>query len=215
MRSTRLGAVVGGLTLFVALAGAPAYAAPNAQAADGQAHAPSSQVERRPAVADFEGRAIDLAAGWGDATACLVWRQGGVVECFRTAQAMHARAEQLAPDRAAQAGRGQAGGSQGSTGTGAVTAFSAYSCSSSLSLYDYGGYGGRELDFWDRGFWQNLGDYGFENATSSYIVGGCYSHLADYRDGAGWWYPGATSPYHGEAYMTWGWNDRVSSIYLE
>jgi hypothetical protein len=204
------------LTLFLALAGTPAYAAPDPQAGDtGPDHGASSQVERRPAVADFEGRAIDLAADWGDAKACLVWRQGGVLKCFRTAQAMHALAAQLAPGRAAQDAGGQAGGGPASTGTGAVTAFSAYSCSSSLRLFDYGGYGGRELDFWDRGFWQNLGDYGFENATSSYIVGGCYSHLADYRDGAGWWYPGATSPYYGEAYMSWGWNDRVSSIYLE
>lgn len=196
-----LGVLLAGPALVVALA-VPAQAAGGPPDDAGQAHAPSSQVGRGAAIADFEGHALDLAGDWGAAHACLVWRQGGVLECFRTPEAMRAFAAQLASQHRPDAG-------------GTVSAFSAYSCSSSLSLFDYGGYGGRELDFWDRGFWQNLGDYGFENATSSYIVGGCYAHLADYRDGAGWWYPGDTSPYHGEPYMSWSWDNRVSSIYIE
>jgi hypothetical protein len=198
--------LVAGPALVVALVSTLAAGSAQAAPADaGPAHAPSQAVERRPAVADFEGHSIDLSGDWGQARACLVWRQGGVMECFRNAQALAARENGLASRHSAQ----------GSAGMATTMSAYSYSCSSSLSLYDYGGYGGRELDFWDRGFWQNLGDYGFDNATSSYIVGGCYAHLADGSDGGGWWYPGATSPYHGEPYMYSSWNDRVSSIYIE
>jgi hypothetical protein len=200
----RLGALVAGAAVFLALVVAPAHATTDALPAQGVAHPPSTQVERRPAVADFEGHRLDMAGDWGAARACLVWRQGGVVECFRSAAAMEQRSRQLSSGRGVQA----------QTGTAALSA-SSFSCSSSLSLYDYGGYGGRQVSFWDRGYWQNLGDYGFDNSASSYIVGGCYSHLAEYRDGAGWWYPGDTSPYHGEPYMSASWNNRVSSIYIE
>jgi len=189
--------------LLLALIAVPARAATDPGQETTSAHGRSPLVERRPAIADFEGRRIDLAGDWGEARACLVWRQGGVVECFRSSQALDRRAADLAPARAVH------------DSAGAVTALSSFSCSSSLSLYDYGGYGGRRVSFWDRGFWQNLGDYGFDDAPSSYIVGGCYAHLAEHPDGAGWWYPGNTSPYHGEAYMYSSWNNRVSSIYVE
>jgi hypothetical protein len=193
--------------LFGGLVAGPAQA--QTAGDGGEVHGSSEQVEHAPAVADFEGHDLDLAGDWGEARACLVWRQGGVLECFRTPQALAGR------ERALSAKGGGAPGGPPQPASGTVSAFSAYSCWSSLRLFDYGGYGGRELDFWDRGFWQNLGDYGFDNSTSSYIVGGCYSHLAEYRDGAGWWYPGDTSPYHGEPYMYSSWNDRVSSIYIE
>jgi hypothetical protein len=84
-----------------------------------------------------------------------------------------------------------------------------------LRLFDYSYYGGRQLWFWDRGFWQNLWDYGFDNRTSSYAVGGCYAHLAEYADGGGWWYPGPTYPYAGEPVLRWGWDNVISSIYIE
>lgn len=215
--------MVAGTAMAVVMAGAPvpAGAAPATDGANAQA--PPAQAEHRPAIADFEGGRINLANGWGDATACLVWGQGGILECFRSAQALAARESELSPERAGGSGptgtapTGTAPTGTATTGTApaAVSASSSFSCSSSLRLFDYNYYGGRELDFWDRGYWQNLGDFGFDNQTSSYIVGGCYAHLAEYNDGAGWWYPGATSPYHGEPYMSSGWNDRVSSIYIE
>ncbi len=165
-------------------------------------------VERRPAIAGFEGRAIDLAGDWGDAEACLVWRQGGVLECFRTVEELDAREAELAPLQPRNSGR--AGGSGG----GAVASSTApYSCSSSLRLYEYNYYGGRRLSFWDRGYWQNLYIYGFDNRTSSYIVGACYAHLAEHPDGGGWWYPGPTYPYAGEPVI--GWPGVISSIYIE
>jgi hypothetical protein len=162
------------------------------------------RVDRGPAMASFEGHTINLAEDWGDATACLVWRQGGVVECFRSAEALDALASQLAPRRAATAP---------STDDGQMLAASSYSCWSSLRLFQYNWYSGRQLLFWDRGYWQNLWLYGFDDQLSSYIVGGCYAHLAEHPDGGGWWYPGPTYPYAGEPAM--GWQDVISSIYIE
>lgn len=154
-------------------------------------HQASSTVERRPAVARFNGQQLDLARGWGEATACLAWRQGGVLDCFRDRQQLEARGAELS---------GLLGG---------------FGCSSPLKLFEDSGLGGRELWFYDRGYWQNLGDYGFNNQLSSYAVGACNSHLAENNYGAGYWYPGDTSAWAVEATMYSSWNDRVSSIYLD
>ncbi len=156
---------------------------------------------RGAALASFEGRTIDLSKDWGEAQDCLVWRQGGLLECFRTSEALDAREAQLAR-------RGL-----GSAPTASTAAYG-YWCSSPLRLYEYNWYSGRRLSFWDRGYWQNLADYGFDNQTSSYIVGGCQVYLAEYSDGGGWWYPGPTYPYAGEAAMAWDWQDTISSIYI-
>lgn len=203
MRDTKVGGVVGVIALFLMLA-APAAAGP--QFAGGEGGPP---VERRPAIASFEGGTLNLAESWGEARACLVWRQAGVLECFRSGEALEAREAQLAPRGAEQT-------STSTSSTTTATASSAsYSCSSSLRLYDYNYYGGRQLSFWDRGYWQNLADYGFEDRTSSYIVGGCYAHLAEHGNGGGWWYPGPTYPYAGEPVMSWSWQNTISSIYIE
>ena len=165
---------------------------------------PEAGAGRQPVLARFEGRDIDLSADWGEARACLIWRQGGVVECFRTAQALDAFSAQLARER----------GRPDPT-SGDIAAFSLWSCNGALRLFDYSYYGGRQLSFWDRGYWQNLSDYGFDDRTSSYAVGGCYVHLAEHPYGGGWWYPGATYPWAGEPVMWWGWSNVVSSIYIE
>lgn len=202
MRKTKVGGVMGVIALSLMLAATAAGGAQVTSEDDGR------RVERRPAIATFEGRTLNLAESWAEARACLVWRQGGVLECFRSEQALEAREAQLAPRRAEQ---------EESTSSTTVASYSyaSYSCSSSLRLYDYTSYGGRQLSFWDRGYWQNLSDYGFDNSTSSYIVGGCYAHLAEHGSGAGWWYPGPTYPYAGESVMSWSWQNRVSSIYIE
>lgn len=162
----------------------------------------AGSVERQPAIAQFEGRSIDLSRDWGEARACLVWRQGGVVECFRTPQALDAREARL-KEQAKQAPSGDV-----------VTASYGWSCEAPLRLFDYNFYGGRYLSFWDRGYWQNLRDYGFDNRTSSYTVGGCSVYLAEYAWGGGWWYPGPYWPYSGEPVMSWDWQNTISSIYI-
>lgn len=188
-----------GLALLVLITTAlsPIGNAAAAPAANAAAKAPVG------ATAQFEGHIINLGGDWGEARACLIWRGGN--QCFRTSEAMDAHAARLG-----------LGGERPSSGgqDGAVTAAYSYSCSSPLRLYDYTWYGGRQLSFWDRGFWQNLWLYGFDNSTSSYAVGACYAHLAEYSDGYGWWYPGPTYPWAGEGYMG-GWSDVVSSIFIE
>jgi hypothetical protein len=160
------------------------------------------------AIATFEGKEIDLAGDWGDAQACLVWRQRGVMECFRSEAALDAREAQLGAGPPPTSG-GQAADSQ----IAPRAAYDSWYCSSPLRLYEHPWYSGRRLSFWDRGYWQNLGDYGFDDQTSSYVVGGCYVHLAEHPNGGGWWYSGPTYPYAGDPWM--GWQDVISSIYIE
>jgi hypothetical protein len=148
-------------------------------------------------LARFEGKQIDLSKGWGDARACLVARGAGVVECFRDQGGLLVRESQLQAQIA-------------SSPTVAAT-----TCSSPLRLYADASYGGRELDFYDRGYWQNLSTWSFDNQLSSYKVGSCGVYLADYANGGGSWYPGNTSPGHDEPSMLSGWNDRISSIYIQ
>lgn len=179
----------------------PAPAGAQARGNDGRP--PVARPEHGPAIASFEGRRINLAEDWGDAVACLIWRQGGVVECFRSVEALEALEARLAPRR--QAGAPSSDGS--------LLAASSYSCWSSLRLFEHNYYEGRRLVFWDRGYWQNLYYYGFDNQMSSYIVGECYVHLAQHPDGGGWWYPGPTYPFAAEPVM--GWQDVISSIYIE
>jgi hypothetical protein len=150
-----------------------------------------------PTVAVFEGKQLDLSKGWGDARACVVARTAGVVECFRDQAGLLARESEL------------------QTQIAASPEIAAASCSSPLRLYADASYGGRELDFYDRGYWQNLSDWGFDNQTSSYKVGACGVYLADYANGGGSWYPGNTGAGAGAATMVSGWNDRVSSLYIQ
>ncbi len=207
MRRTKFGGVLGVAVLLIAAWAVPAQAEMQAAPEGTGRDSPTTEAERRPAIASFEGRSIDLSKGWQEARACLVWRQGGVLECFRTPEALEARAAHLSPERAGRPGSRES--------TEMSYAASSYSCSSSLRLFDYNHYGGRALWFWDRGYWQNLWDYGFEDRTSSYAVGGCYAHLAEHAWGGGWWYPGPTYPYAGEPVMYWDWQNTISSIYIE
>lgn len=114
-----------------------------------------------------------------------------MVDCFRDRQQLEARGDELS------------------------RSLGGFGCSSPLKLFEGGSFGGRELWFYDRGYWQNLGDYGFNNQLSSYAVGACTSHLAENDYGAGYWYPGNTSSWAVESTMYSSWNDRVSSIFLE
>lgn len=162
----------------------------------GSLPAAAAAPENGPTLALFEGKLIELSHGWGDARACLVSQAAGVAECFRDRAGLEARESQLQAQTVSPA---------------TATA----SCSTPLRLFADASYGGRELDFYDRGYWQNLGTWGFDNQLSSYRVGGCGVYLADGTYGGGSWYPGNTSAGHSESSMLSGWNDRVSSIYIQ
>jgi hypothetical protein len=149
-------------------------------------------------LAHFEGETIDLGDGWGDATACLVWDSDSVAECFRTEAELIERANQL----------------EGSRVVGGAAAVSS-SCSTSLKLYDGTSYTGSTLYLYTRTQWINLSNYGWSNRTSSFKVGACSAYFADYADGGGSWYPTSyTEAWDQSAAMISGWNNRVSSIYM-
>ncbi|MFE2477005.1 hypothetical protein [Streptomyces sp. NPDC059389] len=159
----------------------------------GAATGPAADATAR--YASFEGRTLDLSGDWGEARVCMVWQGRGAVECFRTASEQEARAAQL----------------RATATTRQVLA----ACSTPLDLYQYTGKGGRDLKFYDRGYWQNLSAYNFDNSTSSYWTGACTAHLAENPGGGGYWYPGNTGPNHIEDSMRSGWDNRVSSIKID
>lgn len=154
--------------------------------------ADSSATESRPGLARFEGNLIDLSRSWGEAQACVVYDFDRVAECFRDVATLHARETELAADVSILA-----------------------SCSTPLRLFANTGYGGQELDIYTRGVWQNLSTWGFDNQLSSYKVGACGAHLAENANGGGSWYPGNTGAGAQSASMLSGWDNRVSSVYLQ
>jgi hypothetical protein len=148
--------------------------------------------ESRPGLALFEGKLIDLSGGWGEAQACVVFEADRLAECFRDAATLHARETELASEVSILA-----------------------SCSTPLRLFANTGYGGQELDIYTRGVWQNLSTWGFDNKLSSYKVGACGSHFAENANGGGSWYPGNTGAGAQSSSMLSGWDNRVSSVYLQ
>jgi len=148
----------------------------------------------------FEGRPIDLTGDWGDATACLIWNEVGVHECFRTEAEMDKRAAELEQEFGLP------------PGDPAKTTY----CSGSVKLYDGVVYTGNVLNFRDRFTWINLSTYGFSNKTSSYKIGPCSSIFADYNSGG---YPRysstETEAWDTATVMASGWGNRVSSIYIK
>lgn len=163
----------------------------------------SAQAESRTSggqVALFEGVAIDLSAGWGEAQACLIRSDHGVAECFRTEADMDLRIDELAGVESSPIGAAE---------------MSASSCSSSVRLYDGMSYTGTVLYMADRARWLNLSSYGFSNRTSSFKIGACSAYFADYSNGDGSWYPtSSTVAWRNVPAMASGWDNRVSSIYI-
>jgi len=143
------------------------------------------------------GGSVDLSHGWGSAKACLVWTQGGVVECFATAEELAAAESQLRAAAAPLAG-------------GVVPNAS---CNSDVRLFSGASYTGLELDIWDVGYWVNLSAYGFANLTVSFINGGCQSYLAKGPNGGVAWYPNS-GPWVAVANMGLYWNYTLESVYV-
>ncbi|HEX7276730.1 MAG TPA: hypothetical protein VF244_05090, partial [Acidimicrobiales bacterium] len=178
--------------LVIAVAGAGFLASVGASPASAQTTRGSSwspPTTRAPGavetLADFDGHSIDLSTNWEDAKACVVLRQANVIECFRTTAEGEAEANAINSQFAA----------------------SGFSCWSPLRLYEHSAFGGRQLMFFDRYYWQNLPDYGFNDQTSSYRVGACYSYLAEHSNGGGAFYPGPIAPWSSVAWMITSWND--------
>ena len=143
-------------------------------------------VARPAAAAGVAGSSADRS--------CLVWKQGGVVECFGSDKELDARSAELTAAHAARASS---------------------SCVTSLDVWAAAGFSGTHLRFWDEGVWVNLADYGFDDQLSSYYGGACSFHMAENAWGGGAWYPGDTGPYALSSFVGWDWNDRVSSVYID
>ncbi|MEZ5176670.1 MAG: hypothetical protein R2823_10805 [Acidimicrobiia bacterium] len=146
----------------------------------------------------FEGELLDLGVDWGEATACLIWDDVNVAECFRTEAEMDERIAEL--EKELDLGEGSARASQ---------------CSGDVRLYDGVVYTGSVLNLRNRLAWINLSAYGFSNRTSSFKIGPCSSVFADYNNGYGSLYPtSGTQAWDVAPVMATGWSNRVSSIYI-
>ncbi len=85
-----------------------------------------------------------------------------------------------------------------------------------MKLYDGLYHTGQVLYMRDRLQWINISAFGFSNRTSSFKIGPCSSYLADYNWGGGSWYSTSATQAWDVAYvMASGWNNRVSSVYIQ
>ena len=189
-RSLTAAAAVLALALPLTLAAGPAGAvAPVTTSAD-------------PSLASYDGHTIDLDDGsWDGAGACS--SDGRTTQCFDTEAELDAWVASTPT-----ASPAPLSGSSSLVRTAAVL-----TCSSSLRLYKDGGFGGRVLYLSSRGLWFNLASYGFNNITSSFVVGGCTVYLADGTNGGGSWYPGGYAN-SVVPVLASGWNDRITSVYV-
>jgi Peptidase inhibitor family I36 len=182
-----------GVLLTVAalgLAGTPAWAQPPSGGA-------------APGTAVFEGRTIDLRAGWQGAQSCVVF-VGSPARCF----ASHGEADKaLGYRRDADPLVGQTARS-----AGAVAAAAVPSCSSGwLCLYESVNGGGRRLQFSDE-YWHYLADWGFNRQTSSWRnnqAAGDVGHLSLYNlttvyNCTARGYALSMGSYNDQAYAVWG-----------
>ncbi len=131
--------------------------------------------------------AVGAAAGSPPTRSCVV-APDGVASCYPSVQAMFARAGQLT-----RAGSG--------------------SCP--LTLYSGADYSGQALEILAQGYWVELSDYGFDDATVSFAGTGCGFHLAQGDYGSGYWFPGFTGPWGASANMGPGWDYTISSVYID
>jgi hypothetical protein len=141
--------------------------------------------------ARFEGRWIDLAQGWGRARACMVV-SGRPTECFRTVAAMEERAASIAPSMSPT-----------------------LNCSIPLKLRDGANQVPPTVSIYSRGIWVNLSSLSFDNKTSSFTVGACSIDLASSSGGGGSHYLSCLYAGCVEDTMDLGWNNAVSSAYLD
>lgn len=158
IRTAVAGVTIGAALAFVGLTGTAGTA---------QAGPTADQGQGQGVRATFEGRSIDLSGGWQGARACAVFTADDV-RCYDTTEAAdRASGYQRAADPLAARAPACANG---------------WVC-----LYQYANGEGRRLIFSDE-YWDNLGNYGFDNKTSSWRNNqnsGDNASLAQNGDGSG------------------------------
>ena len=155
---------------------------------------PASAGDRTGTKAWFGDHWLDMSKSWESATACAVDDSGAV--CFTTEAEMDTY---LAP-----------------TTTAVASAVApAVVCPTSMRLYDGASYTGAVLYLTSQYTILNLGNYGFNNMTTSYKIGACSSYFYSSANGGGSLYPiGYTTAYDQYPTMLVGWNNAVSSVYM-
>ncbi|MBI4885044.1 MAG: hypothetical protein HY826_13420 [Actinobacteria bacterium] len=162
-----------------------------------------------PLAADAAGRGqrawyndhwINMATDWETATACTVDASGAF--CFTTEAELDEYLAASSPSVATAV-------------TTAAPVVAAFSCGTTLRLYDGTSYTGSLLQLTSEGIYLNLGDFGFNNRTSSYKVGGCSSLFYSGASGGGSLYPTSYTE-AGDQFpsMLTGWNNTISSVYI-
>lgn len=162
------------------------------------AMAEAQQQRQATTPAWFEDHWIDLAVSWEGAGACEVGEE--IIVCFRNESELNAFDS-----------RGDAHATESAPSV-SVTALA--NCASSVKLYNGISYTGTMLSFVQRGVAINLSAYGFDNATTSYKIGGCDADFYSGPSQSGSVYPGNTAAFAQSASMLTGWNNTISSIYI-
>lgn len=138
-------------------------------------------------MAHFEESLIDLSKDWGEARAC--WSDGRTTECFRTEGQM----DDFVSEKV-------------------LVSVTTLTCPTAVKLYSNTSYGGSVLSLVLRATTINLNAYGFDNLTSSYVIGSCDAKFYDLTNLGLPTYPGSTTANSSAASMLTGWDNRVSSI---
>jgi hypothetical protein len=159
------------------------------------------------AIATFNGRTIDLSQGWAGAQACVALADR--TECFGSEPSLLDAHPELR----------DIGNPTKSTSTLASTlalplSATATSCSSSLALYRGTSFSGSVLFLTTRFAVLNLSLYGFDNDTSSYKIGACSGSFYSSSNAGGSVYPGNTAAGASSTVMSPGWDNVVSSVYI-
>jgi hypothetical protein len=152
-------------------------------------------------IATFEGGHIDLRQGWGDAKACTTDLQD--TECFRSERELDQYLD------------GQGGGSTRQTVSQALGDPSPQvTCGSNIRLYSSTFFSGSVLAISTRAALVNLATWSFSNLVSSYQIGSCNSTFYDGANAGYPIYPGGTLAGASASVMVSGWDNRISSIYI-
>ena len=157
----------------------------------------ASELSRSPSIAGFYGSFIDLRSGWGQAVACAT--DGIETQCFLTEQELD---QYLAPSIGSSAML-----ALGGVGIQAV-------CSTTVRLYSGTFFGGTVLAISIRASVVNLSTWSFSNVTSSYQIGSCPATFYDGANAVPPVYPGGTLAGASATVMWTGWDNRVSSLYI-
>lgn len=179
------------LAVAAAIAASLTFTASARAASDSSSDRPEAKTES--VTATFEGQAFEMVDGWGqpnrfpEVGACHV--AGDEVTCYRSERAMDRALASTASPSQARA-----------------------SCSSSLRLYDGTYKSGPVLYLTTRWTTLNLSSYGFNNRTSSYRVGACSARF--YNGFGSGLYPGNTSAWASANWMLSGWNNTISSVFI-